>query len=74
MAKKLLDRMSDKIRFMHYSPKTEDSYISWAKRFILFHNKKHPSDMGKVEMEFNGLDCVRYEPQSEPFVGEAWLI
>ena len=50
MAKKLLDRMSDKIRFMHYSPKTEDSYISWAKRFILFHNKKQPSDMGKVEI------------------------
>ena len=43
--------MSDKIRFMHYSPKTEDSYISWAKRFILFHNKKHPADMGKVEIE-----------------------
>ena len=51
MARKLLDRMSDKIRFMHYSPKTEDSYISWAKRFILFHNKKHPSEMGKVEIE-----------------------
>jgi len=36
---------------MHYSPKTEDSYVSWAKRFILFHNKKHPSEMGKVEIE-----------------------
>ena len=51
MAKKLLDQMSDKIRIMHYSSKTEDSYISWAKRFILFNNKKHPSDMGKVEIE-----------------------
>lgn len=51
MARKLLDRMSDKIRFMHYSPKTEDSYISWAKRYILFHNKKHPSKMGKFEIE-----------------------
>jgi len=51
MVKKLLDRMSGKIRFMHYSPKTEDSYISWAKRFILFHNKKHPADIGKVEIE-----------------------
>lgn len=51
MARKLLDRMSDKIRVMHYSPKTEDSYVSWAKRFILFHNKKHPSEMGKVEIE-----------------------
>ncbi len=51
MARKLLDRLRDKIRVMHYSPKTEDSYASWAKRFILFHNKRHPQEMGKVEIE-----------------------
>ncbi|MBL4659013.1 MAG: phage integrase N-terminal SAM-like domain-containing protein [Alcanivoracaceae bacterium] len=36
---------------MHYSPKSEDSYISWAKRYILFHNKKHPSDLDNIEIE-----------------------
>jgi len=51
MARKLLDKVRDKIRFMHYSPKTGDSYVSWAKRFILFHDKKYPSKMGKLEIE-----------------------
>ena len=40
MARKLLDRLRDKIRVMHYSPKTEGSYVSWIRRFILFHNKR----------------------------------
>jgi len=51
MAKKLLDIMRDKIRFKHYSIKTEQSYVGWAKRYILFHNKRHPKDMGKLEIE-----------------------
>lgn len=51
MAKKLLDIMRDKIRFKHYSIKTEQSYIGWAKRYIFFHNKRHPKEMGKIEIE-----------------------
>ncbi|WP_419767022.1 integron integrase [Arcobacter sp.] len=51
MGKKLLDIMRDKIRFKHYSIKTEQSYIGWAKRYILYHNKRHPQDMGKTEIE-----------------------
>ena len=51
MAKKLLDIMRDKIRFKHYSIKTEQSYVGWAKRYIFFHNKRHPKDMGKLEIE-----------------------
>jgi hypothetical protein len=46
--KKLLDLVVDKIRVKHYSIKTEQSYTSWIKRYILFHNKKHPKDMGKL--------------------------
>ncbi len=49
--KKLLDIVRDKIRLKHYSIKTEKSYTGWIKRYILFHNKKHPIDMGKVEIE-----------------------
>jgi integron integrase len=48
---KLLDIMRNKIRLKHYSLKTEKSYIAWVKRYILFHNKRHPKDMGKVEIE-----------------------
>ncbi len=51
MAKKLLEIMRDKIRFKHYSLRTEQVYLGWAKRYILYHNKRHPKDMGKVEIE-----------------------
>jgi len=51
MKKKLLEIMRDKIRFKHYSIKTERVYLYWSKKYILFHNKKHPKLMGKVEIE-----------------------
>jgi len=49
--KKLLDIVRDKIRFKHYSISTEKTYIHWIKHYILFHNKKHPVEMGKGEIE-----------------------
>ncbi len=49
--KKLLDVVRDKIRFKHYSISTERTYIYWIKYFILFHDKKHPVEMGKDEIE-----------------------
>jgi hypothetical protein len=39
---KLLDRMREEIRVRHYSIRTEETYIDWARRYILFHNKRHP--------------------------------
>lgn len=48
---KLLDQMRDRLRVKHYSIRTEELYLHWAKRFILFHGKRHPSDMGAVEVE-----------------------
>jgi integron integrase len=48
---KLLDLMRDKIRIKHYSIRTENQYLQWAKRYILFHNKRHPKDMGGKEVE-----------------------
>jgi integron integrase len=47
---KLLDRMRIAIRTRHYSIRTEESYVKWTRRFILFHNKKHPSAMGADEL------------------------
>ena len=49
--KKLLDLVRDKIRFKHYSFSTERTYVHWIKHYILFHNKKHPIEMGKRELE-----------------------
>lgn len=49
--KKLLDQIRDAIRLKHYSYSTEKTYVHWAKRFILFHNKRHPAEMGAAEVE-----------------------
>ena len=49
--RKLLDQVRDKIRFKHYSFKTEKSYVFWIKRYIIFHNKRHPKEMAKLEIE-----------------------
>jgi integron integrase len=49
--KKLLDMVREKIRLKHYSRKTEQAYTGWIKRYILFHDKKHPAEMGKEEIE-----------------------
>lgn len=49
--RKLLDRVRDAIRLKHYSYRTEQSYVYWIRRFILFHNKRHPSEMNAPEIE-----------------------
>jgi len=51
MAKKLLEILRDKIRVKHYSISTERTYLYWVKEFILYHNKRHPKDMAKIESE-----------------------
>jgi integron integrase len=48
--KKLLDQVSDVLRVKHYSYRTEQSYINWIKRFILFHHKRHPLELGEKEI------------------------
>ena len=48
---KLLDRMRDAIRVRHYALATERNYVQWARRFIFFHHKRHPAEMGAVEVE-----------------------
>jgi integron integrase len=50
-APKLLDQVRDRIRVKHYSIRTETQYLQWIKRFILFHDKRHPRDMAAPEIE-----------------------
>ena len=49
--RKLLDQVRDAIRLKHYSIRTEESYIVWIRRYIFFHNKQHPSELGSVAIE-----------------------
>ena len=48
---KLLDQVRDLIRLKHYSIRTETQYVQWIRRFILFHGKRHPREMGGAEVE-----------------------
>lgn len=57
---KLLDQVRYKIRTLHYSIRTETAYVSWIKRFIYFHNKRHPKDMGKKEIEGDSTSKCYY--------------
>jgi integron integrase len=47
---KLLDQVRRAIHTRHYSPKTEESYVHWIKRFIFFHNRRHPVEMSEKEI------------------------
>ena len=47
---KLLDQVSEVMRFKHYSIRTERTYREWIKRFIFFHGKRHPREMGAEEV------------------------
>ena len=48
---KLLTRMREHLRTRHYSLRTETAYVDWARRYILFHGKRHPQEMGAAEVE-----------------------
>ena len=47
---RLLDRVRGAIRTRHYSRRTEKAYVAWIRRYIFFHGKRHPADMGAAEI------------------------
>jgi site-specific recombinase XerD len=47
---RLLDQVREAIRTRHYSPRTADAYVGWIRRFIVFHDKRHPREMGEAEV------------------------
>jgi hypothetical protein len=47
---RLLDRVREAIRTRHYSRRTEKAYVHWIKRYIFFHGKRHPAEMGAAEV------------------------
>lgn len=58
---KLLDQARERARLKHYAIRTEEAYIGWIKRFILFHNKRHPNQMGVTEIEAFLAHLAAYE-------------
>lgn len=47
---KLLDQVRNLIRTKHYSIRTEEAYVGWIRKFILFHGKRHPKEMGENQI------------------------
>jgi integrase len=47
---RLLDRMREALRLRRYSRRTEEAYVAWARRYILFHGKRHPAALGAPEV------------------------
>ena len=48
---KLLDQVRNHLRLKHCCIRTERAYVGWVKRYIIFHGERHPSEMGKLELE-----------------------
>ena len=48
---KSLDQVRNKLRVKHYAIRTEEQYLHWIKRYILFQGKRHPKDMGAAQIE-----------------------
>jgi site-specific recombinase XerD len=48
---RLLDRVRERIRYCHYSLKTERAYVSWVRRYVRFHGMRHPREMGAAEVQ-----------------------
>ena len=48
---RLLEQVRDRLRVKHYSLRTEQVYVQWIRRYIVFHDKRHPMEMGEIEVE-----------------------
>jgi integron integrase len=57
---RLLDQVREVIRIRHYSIRTEQAYVQWIRRFILFHGKRHPREMGAPELTAFLSDLATY--------------
>ena len=47
----LLETVRERLRVKHYSLRTEEAYLGWIKRYVWFHGKRHPRDLGSAEVE-----------------------
>ena len=56
---RLPDQVRGRLRVKHYSMRTEDTYLQWIRRFVFFHGKKHPRELGEGRTK-SGLQPVLY--------------
>lgn len=75
---KLLQRVRNAVRARHYSPRTEQAYVAWTRRFVVFHGMRHPRTMGADEVRefltYLAVDrCVSSSTQSQALSGILFL-
>lgn len=66
---KVLDQLRERIRYLHYSRRTEEAYVYWVRAFIRFHGLRHPNELGGHEVE-QCLCCLvkdGEEPSAKPW-------
>ena len=57
-----MDRLRQEIRVRHYSIRTEEAYTDWVRRFIVFHGKRHPSELGAAAVASGS--CIQSQPMA----------
>src|SRR5437879_511419 len=72
---RLLDRVRETVRARHYSRRTEKAYVHWIRRYIFFHGKRHPAEMGAVAvtsfLTSLALRTAAHVPERRPGLGVA---
>ena len=68
---KLFDQLQEALRARHYSRRTEQAYCSWVKRFIFFHNVRHPKDMAEPEIKAFLIHLAAKEKYSASTLNQA---
>jgi hypothetical protein len=65
---RLLDQVRAAVRMRHYSRRTEEAYAAWVRRFVLFHDKRHPREMGEAEVAafLSHLATARFYERARP--------
>ena len=60
-APRLLDQLRERIRYLHYSLRTEQAYVHWVRAYVRFHGMRHPASMGAAEVQafLSWLACER---------------
>lgn len=75
---KLLDRLREAIRLRHYGRRTEEAYVGWVRRYILFHHKRHPAEMAEREVtaflsHLAQERQVSSSTQNQAIAGASWV-
>lgn len=70
---RLLDNVRLALRMRHMSPRTEEAYVGWIRRFILFHGKQHPREMGEPEISCFLSHLATHQHVAASTIPVSWL-